>query len=57
MVIELDLTLRGKDAIQYTDGVLLNCVLETYIVLLTNVIPVNSIKIKKEKKIATGTEK
>lgn len=42
---------------QYLDGVLQNCTLETYITLLTNVTPINLRKIyfKKEKKI--GKEK
>ena len=44
MVTEGDLTWGGEHTIQYTDGVLQNCTLETYIILLTNVIPINSIK-------------
>ena len=32
---------------QYTDHVLQNCTPETYIILLTNVTPINSIKKKK----------
>ena len=35
--------------IQYTDEVLQNCTLETYITLLTNVITINLIKIKKKR--------
>ena len=41
MVMEGNLTLGGKQTIQYTDDVLENLTLETYIILLTNVIPVN----------------
>ena len=32
-----DLTLGGERAIEHTDGVLQNCTLETYLILLTNV--------------------
>ena len=39
MLMEGDLTLGGEHTIQYTDGVLQNCTLETYIILLTNVTP------------------
>ena len=42
--MEGDLTLGGKHTIQYTDDVLQNCIAETYIILLTNVTPINSIK-------------
>ena len=44
MVMEGDLILGGKHIIQYTDNVLENCTLETYIILLTNVTLTNSIK-------------
>ena len=44
MVIEGDLTWGGEHTIQYTDDVLQNCILETYIILLTYVTPINSIK-------------
>ena len=37
----------GEHTPQYTDGVLWNCTPETYIVLLTNVAPINSIERKK----------
>ena len=46
MVTERDLTLDGEHTIQYTDDVLQNCTLENNMILLTNVIPINSIKIK-----------
>ena len=36
-----DLTLRGEHTMQYTDVVLQNYTLESYIILLTNVIPIN----------------
>ena len=45
MVTEGDFTLGGEHTIQYTDDVLQNCTLETYIILLTNVTPVYSMKI------------
>ena len=38
-----DLTLGGKCTMQYADDVLLGLTLETCVVLLTNVIPINSI--------------
>ena len=62
MVIEGDLTWGDEHTEQYTDDVLQNCTPETYVILLTNVIPIKSIKnfkaiihlgttkIKKEKK-------
>ena len=33
----------GKHTIQYTDDVLQNCTPETYIILLTNATPINSV--------------
>ena len=51
MVIEGDLTWGGEHTIQYTDDVLENCTPETYIILLTNVTPINSIKKKKNKTV------
>ena len=45
MVIE-DLTWGGKHTIQYTNEVLQNRVPETYIILPTNVTPINLIKKK-----------
>lgn len=39
MVTEGNLTLGGEHTMQYTDGVLQNCILETYIILLTDVVP------------------
>ena len=47
MVIKEGLTWGGQHTVQYTDDVLQNCILETYIILLTNVTPGNSIKIEK----------
>ena len=46
MVMEGDLTRGGEYTIQYTDDVLQNCTHETYVISLTSVIPINSIKIK-----------
>ena len=43
MMIERDLTWGGEHTIQYTDNVLQNCTPETYIILLTNVTPINSV--------------
>ena len=37
---------KSKHTIQYTDDVLQNCTPETYVILLTNVTPVNSIENK-----------
>ena len=45
MGMEKDLTLGGEYMMHYTDDVLLSCTLETCMVLLTNVTPINSIKI------------
>ena len=46
MVTEGDLTRGGEHTIQYTtDDVLQICTPETYIILVTNAIPVNSVKI------------
>ena len=42
-VMEGDLTLGGGHTTQYTDDVLLNYALETYIILLTSVTPINLI--------------
>ena len=39
-----DLTWGGEHTIQYSDNVLQDFVPETYTILLTNVIPMNSIK-------------
>ena len=43
MVMEGDLTWSGEHKIQFTDDVLQNCTPETYIILLTNVAPINTI--------------
>ena len=40
MVVEGDLTWGGEHIIQYTEDVLQNCELQSYIVLLTNVTPI-----------------
>ena len=42
--MEEDLTWDGKYTTQYSDDVLQNCVLETCILLLTSVTPINSVK-------------
>ena len=41
--MEGDLTWGGKHSVQCTDDVLYSCALETYVILLTDVIPLNSI--------------
>ena len=46
--MEGDLAWGGEHTIQCTDDVLQNCTPETYIILLSNVTPINSIKKKKE---------
>ena len=45
MVMEIDMTWGDEHKIQYRDAVLQNCTPETYIILLTDVTPINSIKI------------
>ena len=45
--MEGDLTWGGEHTIHYTDDVLQNYASETYIILLTNVTPINSIKKEK----------
>ena len=49
--MEGDLPWGGEPTIQCTDDVLQKCTPETYIILLTNVTPINSIKILKTMKI------
>ena len=49
MVMEGDLTWGGEHTMQYTDDILQNCTPETYIILLTNVTPMNSVKKNKNK--------
>ena len=44
MVTEDDLTLDGGHTIQYTDHTSQKCTLETYVILSTNVIPINFLK-------------
>ena len=46
MVTEDDLTLGGGHTIQYTDDASSNCALEIYIILFTDVTPINKIKNK-----------
>ena len=48
-VMEEDLTLGGEHPLHYTDDVLQDCTLETYIILLTNVTLINLIKIHSTK--------
>lgn len=45
-----DLTLGGEHATQYSDNMFLNRILGTYIILLTDVTPVNLINGKKNLK-------
>ena len=45
MLAEGDLSWGGEHTIQHTGDVLDSCTAETYIILLTNVTPINSIKI------------
>ena len=47
MVMEKALTWGGEHMVQYTSEVLQNCTPETYMILLTNVTPINSTKNKK----------
>ena len=49
--MEGDFTWGGEHTVQCTDNVLQNCTLETYIILLTSVTPVNTIKFFKEKSL------
>ena len=49
--MEGNLTWDGEHTIQCPDDVLYNCTPETYTTLLTNVTPINSIKIFKFLKI------
>ena len=39
MVMEGDLTWHDKHTMQYTDNILWNCILEAYLILLTDVVP------------------
>lgn len=50
MVTEGDLMLGSEHAMQYSDSMLLNCILVTYIILLTSVTPVNLVNGKKNLK-------
>ena len=50
MVMERNLTQGGEHTMQYTDDVLQNCAPETYIILLSHVTPINSIKNKDKNK-------
>ena len=52
MVTEGDLALGGEHMIQHTDDVLQKCTSETRVILLTNVTPINSIKIFLKKKMS-----
>ena len=44
MVMEEDLTSGGEHTLQCTNDVLYNYIPETYMILLTNVTPTNSMK-------------
>ena len=46
MVMEGDLSWGGEHTVQCTNDVSYNCTPETYIILLTNVTPINSKKCK-----------
>ena len=46
--MEGDLPWGGEHTIQYTGDILWNYTPETYVILLTNVTPIQSIKIKKK---------
>ena len=46
MMTEKNLTWDGE---HYTDDVLQNCTLETYMILFTNVTPINSVNFLKNK--------
>lgn len=49
--VEGDIILGNGPMMQYLDNDLLSCTLETYKLLLTNVIPINLIKKEKERKL------
>ena len=55
MVMDRDLSWGGEHTVLCTDDVWWSCALETYIILLTGVIPINSIK-RKNKKIKNINE-
>ena len=44
MVMEGDLTWGGEHTIHYINDLLQNCTPETYVILLTNVTPISSMK-------------
>ena len=46
MVMDRDLTGGGEHTLQCTDDVMQNCAPETYRILLTSNLPINSIKRK-----------
>lgn len=48
--MERNVTLYDEHIVQYIDDVLSSCILENYMVLLTNVTPIHSIKNKIENK-------
>ena len=50
-MMEGDLIWGAEYTVQHTDDILQNCIPENYIILLTNVIPINSIKNKPLKTI------
>ena len=55
MVMEGDLTWDGENTVQHTPDVLQNCIPETYIILLTNVTPIDSINKKELQKRKTDS--
>ena len=54
MGMERDLTLGGEHTMQCADDVLLSCTLETCMVLLINVTPINSVNKKFKNKNLLG---
>ena len=44
MYMKINWTLVGEDIMQYTGDILQNCLSETYIILLSKVTAINSIK-------------
>ena len=45
--MEGDLTWGGEHTVKYIDDVLQNCTAKSYVISLTNVMQINSIKLKK----------
>ena len=47
-MMEEDLISGDKHTVRYSDDLSLNCTLETYIIVLTSIIPINGISKNKE---------